>query len=51
MIFYMWVGDEKRKTPIDIEIKRSKVKVVYTGNRNTLTAQYLKNLLLDRLET
>ena len=41
MIFHMWVGIQKRKTPIDFEVNRSKVKVVKTGNRNILSAQYL----------
>ena len=27
-LVHMWVGDEKRKTPIDFEVNRSKVKVV-----------------------
>jgi hypothetical protein len=47
MIFHVWVGYEERKTPIDFEVNRSKVKVVETGNRNILSAQYLENLLLD----
>ena len=47
MIFHKWVGDEERKTPIDFEVKMSKVKVIYTGNRNILSAQYLENLFLD----
>ena len=47
MKFHMWVGDEERKTPIDFEVNRSKVKVVETGNRNILSTQYLENLLLD----
>jgi hypothetical protein len=47
MIFHMWVGDEERKTPIDFEVNRSKVKVVETGNGNILSAHYLENLLLD----
>ena len=28
VIFHMWVGYEERKTPIDFEVNRSKVKVV-----------------------
>ena len=47
MIFHMWVGYEERNTRIDFEVNRSKVKVVETGNRNILYAQYLENLLLD----
>ena len=46
MIFHMWVGYE-RKIPIDFQVNRSNVKVVETGNRNSLSAQYLENLLLD----
>ena len=47
MIFHMWVGYEERKTHIDFEVNRSKVKDVETGNRNILSVQYLENLLLD----
>ena len=46
----MWVSYEERKTLIDFEVNRSKVNVVYTGNRNILSVQYLENLLLDCYE-
>ena len=47
MIFHMWIGYEERKTSIDFEVNRSKVKIFETGNRNILSAQYLETLLLD----
>jgi hypothetical protein len=48
MIFHKWVGDEKRKTPVDFEVNRSKSFKLEIGI--FCPVSILRNPLLERLQ-